>query len=200
MPPNARAELIGGVVLHALPAESMPTVMVHVSAVAYWVASLPAGHPWRPGDRSTPRRSWTNWARPQPDVSLRILPEYGGQTRMDGKYLAGAPELVVEIAHPAARSTWARSSRTTSAAGVREYLGGRAGARRGLLVRTPRRPSSHAPTRRRRPVPLGDFPRSLARCRGVYRRDLARLDAVLGRGLASAEHAEFVERLARARG
>jgi Uma2 family endonuclease len=35
---------------------------------------------------------------PQPDASLRILPEYGGQSRDEGKYIAGSPELVVEVA------------------------------------------------------------------------------------------------------
>src|SRR5205809_2233628 len=36
---------------------------------------------------------------PQPDACLRIVPEYGGQSKLDGKgYLQGGPELVVEIA------------------------------------------------------------------------------------------------------
>src|SRR5206468_1507484 len=33
----------------------------------------------------------------QPDVHLRILPEYGGRSRSDGEYLAGIPELLLEI-------------------------------------------------------------------------------------------------------
>src|SRR5579875_3750255 len=39
-------------------------------------------------------------SEPQPDLGLRILPEYGGQsqTTADG-YLQGAPELLVEVAH-----------------------------------------------------------------------------------------------------
>jgi hypothetical protein len=34
---------------------------------------------------------------PQPDVALRLLPEYGGGTTVEGKLAAGAPELIVEI-------------------------------------------------------------------------------------------------------
>ena len=34
---------------------------------------------------------------PQPDVALRILPEYGGASWVEGKYLAGTPELLTEI-------------------------------------------------------------------------------------------------------
>jgi Uma2 family endonuclease len=35
---------------------------------------------------------------PQPDVALRLLPEFGGRTRTSGVLCSGAPELVVEIA------------------------------------------------------------------------------------------------------
>lgn len=36
----------------------------------------------------------------QPDLAMRVLPEYGGQSRTtDDDYLEGAPELVVEVAH-----------------------------------------------------------------------------------------------------
>ena len=33
---------------------------------------------------------------PQPDLDLLIFPEHGGQSRLEGKYVAGAPELIVE--------------------------------------------------------------------------------------------------------
>ena len=35
---------------------------------------------------------------PQPDGSLRILPEYGGQSGVERDYGRGAPELAVEVA------------------------------------------------------------------------------------------------------
>jgi len=33
---------------------------------------------------------------PQPDITLEILPEYGGQSQVEGNYPVGAPELLVE--------------------------------------------------------------------------------------------------------
>ena len=39
-------------------------------------------------------------SEPQPDLGLRILPDYGGQSRTTADdYLEGAPELLVEVAH-----------------------------------------------------------------------------------------------------
>src|SRR5262245_37648990 len=37
-------------------------------------------------------------SEPQPDLGLRILPEYGGQTRTRDEMVHGAPELLAEIA------------------------------------------------------------------------------------------------------
>src|SRR5688572_18318547 len=34
---------------------------------------------------------------PQPDVALRLLPQFGGRTNIPGKLATGAPELVVEV-------------------------------------------------------------------------------------------------------
>ncbi len=34
---------------------------------------------------------------PQPDCYLRILPEFGGSTRSEGRLPSGAPELVAEV-------------------------------------------------------------------------------------------------------
>jgi Uma2 family endonuclease len=39
---------------------------------------------------------------PQPDDHLRILPEYGGASWTEGDYVAGAPELVLEICRSSA--------------------------------------------------------------------------------------------------
>ncbi len=60
---------------------------------------------------------------PQPDASLRLLPEFGGQVRVDKKgYLIGAPELVVEIAASSASVDSTAKLDTYRRAGVREYL------------------------------------------------------------------------------
>ena len=36
---------------------------------------------------------------PQPDAQLRILPEYGGRTQTDRRFIRGVPELIVEVSH-----------------------------------------------------------------------------------------------------
>jgi hypothetical protein len=39
-------------------------------------------------------------SEPQPDSALRILPEFGGQTKTDeDDYVVGPPELVAEVAY-----------------------------------------------------------------------------------------------------
>ena len=164
MPPNTRAELIGGVV-HMPSPLSYDHADVNAPVVSWLVDYERATR----GVRVTVNASTLldDLGETQPDVSLRILPEHGGQTRIEGKYLAGAsragrrdrPVQPLDRSGPEAPGLPTRRRPGIS--------GGRAGARRGLLVRTPRRSLHTAPTRRRRPVPLGDFPRSLARCRGV---------------------------------
>ena len=53
-----------------------------------------------PGCRPNLEGTWLMGVRdvPQPDPTLRILPEYGGQSRVEGSYASGAPELIVEVA------------------------------------------------------------------------------------------------------
>ena len=60
---------------------------------------------------------------PQPDALLRILPECGGQMRLDTKgYFFGPPELIVEIAASSAAIDLHDKLRAYRRAGVREYL------------------------------------------------------------------------------
>lgn len=59
----------------------------------------------------------------QPDVILRIAPEYGGQTKdTEDDYLTGAPELVVEVASSSASTDMNQKKRAYLRNGVREYL------------------------------------------------------------------------------
>ena len=60
---------------------------------------------------------------PQPDISIRLLPECGGQSRVDADgYLRGAPELVVEIAASSASMDTREKLHDYRRAGVREYI------------------------------------------------------------------------------
>src|SRR5260221_14750859 len=59
---------------------------------------------------------------PQPAVYLRILPEYGGQSRDEKGLSVGAPELVVEVSGSSARLDLGPKRDLYAAAGVREYV------------------------------------------------------------------------------
>jgi Uma2 family endonuclease len=59
---------------------------------------------------------------PQPDIFLRILPEYGGQSRVEGEYAAGAPELIVEVSGSSLSRDLGVKLDLYRRAGVREYL------------------------------------------------------------------------------
>src|SRR5262249_2389194 len=59
---------------------------------------------------------------PQPDVSLRILPEYGGQSHNAGKIIGGAPELVVEVADASRLIDLGAKRVDYERTGVREYI------------------------------------------------------------------------------
>jgi Uma2 family endonuclease len=62
-------------------------------------------------------------SEPQPDLALRILPEYGGQSRTNVQdYVQGAPELVAEIAHSTEAIDLHEKKEDYERAGVREYL------------------------------------------------------------------------------
>jgi Uma2 family endonuclease len=58
---------------------------------------------------------------PQPDVQLRILPEYGGQPD-EGNFVAGAPELVVEVARSSRPIDLGAKRADYERAGVKEYV------------------------------------------------------------------------------
>jgi Uma2 family endonuclease len=62
-------------------------------------------------------------SEPQPDLSLRILAEYGGQSRETAKdYVEGPPELVAEVAHSTRAIDLHLKRQDYERAGVREYL------------------------------------------------------------------------------
>ncbi len=59
---------------------------------------------------------------PQPDLHLRVLEESGGQARLEGKYLHGAPELAAETCLSSAAYDLHEKLDLYRAALVREYI------------------------------------------------------------------------------
>jgi Uma2 family endonuclease len=119
MPPGTWAELIGGVVVMPSPVSAghgRESLMVAGWLFRYLeeVPGLSAA------DNATALLD--DLAVPQPDFSLMILPELGGQTRIEGSYFAGAPELVIEVARSSRKTDLGAKKEEYRRTGVLEYL------------------------------------------------------------------------------
>src|SRR5271163_2423763 len=88
-PEIKRAELIGGIVYMPSPlAVDHGDMEGDVGGWAFYYKSHTPGT--AAGHNTT---SFILEDSPQPDVNLRILPEYGGGSWIEDNYLAGVPEL-----------------------------------------------------------------------------------------------------------
>ena len=133
-------------------------------------------------------------SEPQPDLGLRILPEYGGQSRItDDDYFAGAPEVVVEITNSRRDLALHDKRDDYQRAGVLEYLIVCMEEQEvhwfhfpsGKMIAPNRQGVSHSRV----------FPGLWLDVAALLRLDSARLIEVLQQGLASRAHAAFVKRL-----
>jgi Uma2 family endonuclease len=196
MPEDVKAELIGGVVYMSSPLRR-PHGTYHFKlslVLGLYEAATPGTEG---GDNMT--TILDNEREPQPDLLLRILTEYGGQSHYnDDEYLVGAPELAVEVAH---------STESIDLGGKRlDYL--RTGVLEYLVVCLRERAIHwfHFPSRRKlRPDKQGVwrskvFPGLWLDGPALFARDSARLMAAVQQGVADPEHAAFVARLGAARG
>ena len=114
MPPGTRAELIGGVVHMPSPVgRAHGRAQVPVIVWLDFYAERNAGIEVL--DNATAILGWKS--EPQPDVTLRVLPECGGRTADAKGFVRGAPELVVEVSRATRSITLARSWPTTSRPG-----------------------------------------------------------------------------------
>ena len=119
-PESFKAELIEGVVHVASPVRDELHGVPHARLVT-WLCVYEASTPGvRTSDNATVRLDWDN--EPQPDASLRILPEFGGQSRDDEGYVALAPEWVGEIAASSASYDLHDKLEAYRRNGVREYF------------------------------------------------------------------------------
>jgi Uma2 family endonuclease len=129
---------------------------------------------------------------PQPDMALMILPEYGGQSSVERGYATGAPELIIEISVTTAAKDSGVKLRLYERAGVREYLI--------VQPRKQRLTWKHLAENKYREIEAG--PDGLLKSRvfpglwldpvSLWNDDLPGLAATVQRGLATAEHADFV--------
>jgi hypothetical protein len=133
---------------------------------------------------------------PQPDLFLMISPSHGGQSEIDADgYVAGAPELIVEVAASSAQQDLGDKRDVYLRAGVCEYL----------VWRVPDRAIDWFARDGERFEPLAPgedgiyrserFPGLWLDLPALVEGDLANVLRVLHEGLASPEHAAFVEQL-----
>lgn len=189
-PEDEKWELVGGIVYMASPLK-----WKHSSfdgEIGYLLESY---------RRSTPGVDVTHNAtailsersEPQPDLAMRILHEYGGQSRINADdYLEGAPELVVEVAHSRRNLAMHAKREDYRRNGVIEYLV--------LLIEEQEVYWFSFPDDEIRPNREGIsksrvFPGLWIDLDALLRRDSHRLLEVLRKGLASRPHAGFVKRL-----
>lgn len=112
------AELIGGTVYMPSPVSVDHGGMD--GDVGTWLGMYKAFTPGTASERNT--TSFVLDDTPQPDLNLRLLPQYGGGSWEKGKYLHGVPELVAEVCASSASYDLHQKYDLYQSAGIPEYL------------------------------------------------------------------------------
>jgi Uma2 family endonuclease len=194
-PEDVKFELIGGTVYMASPV-SQPHGSYHAKlGLAFGLYAMAT-----PGIEVLDNATTILGAdsEPQPDLELRILREYGGQSRINKKqYVVGAPELLAEVAFSTQSIDMHQKKDDYEQAGVREYLV--------LCIRDQELHWFNFASRRSiRPNRQGIlrshiFPGLWVDGPALLARDAQRVAGVVQQGIRSPDHTEFVDRLAAAR-
>jgi hypothetical protein len=116
----SKAELIDGVVYMPSPVSIEGHASPHVD-LSTWLGTYRASTPGtQAGDNATVLLG--DKSEPQPDLLLRILPNYGGSTTTTDDYVTGPPEHVDEIAASSVSYDLHSKLREYHKAGVLEYV------------------------------------------------------------------------------
>jgi Uma2 family endonuclease len=191
LPEDFKAELIGGVVYVASPLKRKhATQHPALSTALFLYAGKTPGV--ETGDHCTIQLG--DESEPQPDLYLRILPEFGGQSHTsEDDYVIGAPELVAEIAYSSRAIDFHTKKADYATHGVREYL---VVSLKDRLVKcfdlpaaVELKPGLDGILRSRA------FPGLWLDPQALLAKDAARLVAVLEQGFATPEHAAFATQL-----
>lgn len=193
MPHLKKAELINGVVYMPSPVRAEDHGTRHFDLIT-WLGVYRAHTPGIDGgDNSTLRLDLDN--EPQPDAYLRILPEFGGQSRTVDGYVTGAPEWVGEVSASTVSYDLHDKLHVYRRHGVREYVVWRVWEREiDWFVLWEGRFD---------PLPLDAeglyksvvLPGLWLDPDALTRGDLAHVLKALERGLATSDHAAFLENL-----
>jgi hypothetical protein len=196
--PGVTAELLDGVVyiMSSPVSEFHGRPHLHLCA---WIGCYEASTPGVIGGDNTTLHLPVG-SDPQPDAYLRIDSAYGGTTHLDDSgYIVGPPELIGEVALSSLSYDKAIKLPIYESEGIREFI----------LWRVESRTIDWHVLRNNRYELLSEDARGIVRSEvfpGLWLRpeamvsgNLAEVIAVLQEGLASPEHARFVERLGQAR-
>lgn len=196
MPPETRAELVGGVVY--MPSPVSNDHGEPASDIGGWLFLYKSS---TPGVRSPLDTTVILSAdsEPQPDNQLLIPAEAGGQTKVDRHgYITGPPELVVEVARSSRAFDLNEKKADYERAGVLEYVVVEVDPDQiHWFVRRGGRFEEQAPGRDgvyRSEV----FPGLWLDAEALFSEDRRKLIKVLERGLRTRAHADFVAKLAAA--
>ena len=192
MPERMFAELLGGTVHMPSPLRSDHAEMD--GEIGSWLSEYRRGTPGlKLGHNATVRLSDADV--PQPDIYLRVLPEWGGATQPQGRFIAGAPEFLVEVCLTSRSRDLGGKLDAYQEAGVREYL---------VVLIDEREIRWHV-------LEAGEYQPLMPDADGLHRSrvfpglwldgaalldgDTNRVSEVLQQGLATPEHAHFVVEL-----
>lgn len=194
-----KAELLEGVVYMPSPVADSDHAVPHFNLIGwlstYQVFTLGIIG----GDNATIRLS-VGANMPQPDVYLRILPEYGGLARVENKYVLGAPDFLAEVAASSASYDLHEKLKVYQRNAVREYL----------VWRTQDEAIDWFVLRRGTFQPLTADADGILKSKvmpglwldaaALIRADMRKVYEVAQAGLASAEHQGFVAKLQKRKG
>lgn len=189
-PEDAKFELVDGVVYMASPLGQPHALHNPELTGALWLYKA-----YTPGVEALENATTILGlaSEPQPDLALRIAPDWGGQSGMEGKYVKGAPELLAEVADSSLALDLGQKKRDYRRAGVVEYIVWCVEERQlhwfDFAADTKITPTRQGVLRSR------VFPGLWIHRHALLERDSRRVIKVLQRGLASRAHAAFVKRL-----
>ncbi len=195
MPQIKKAELIEGVVYMPSPVHYKGHGEPHVHVMT-WLGTYCAATPGvRAGDNTTVRLDVDNEV--QPDALLRLEPTAGGRSRIsEDDYIEGPPELIVEVAASSATIDLRDKMRVYRRHSVPEYVVWQVYDKRLDWFKlseddyVPLTPDESGVIRSQA------FPGLVLAVVALLDGDIAKVLAELQKGLATAEHAALVERLA----
>ena len=192
MPEGFEAELIGGTVYVGSPLKRKHGTN-HLPLGTLFFAYEGTTPGVESGDNTTILLG--EKGEPQPDLYLRVLPEFGGQSRTTrDDFVAGAPELISEIAHSSRAIDLHGKQEDYTYYGVLEYLVVCLKERQlrwfDLAAKKELQADADGILR------IRTFPGLWIHSEALLAKDYRHMMSVLEQGLASAEHAEFVRRLA----